>query len=68
MRDKSTYIYKCKKFIDSVGGLVLAKDLKMSAQVVWNWRRRGIPNGWSHYLAATYRREWVKAGLTEEDI
>ena len=68
MKDKSTYIYKGRRFIDLVGGLLLAKDLNLSVQVVWNWRRRGIPNGWSHYFATAYRREWVKAGFTEEEL
>ena len=68
MTDKSTYIDKSRVFIDSVGGLALAKELDVVPQVIWNWRRRGIPRGWSQYISSIYRIDWVKAGFNEHDI
>lgn len=65
MKDKTIYVDRCRKFIDGVGYKRLAEDLNIVPQVVCNWKRRGIPQGWATYLNSFYKLEWEKAGLLD---
>ena len=65
MKNKSTYIDRCRELIDQVGYRELAQELSISPQVICNWKTRGIPRGWSCYLKTVYKNEWKKSGLSE---
>lgn len=65
MKDSSIYIDCCRTFIDSFGTQNLAQKLKLSFQVVNNWKSRGIPQGWYRYLELFCEKEWRDAGLDQ---
>ena len=54
------YIEACKDFINLVGSKKLINKEKLPAYQLANWRKIGIPLGWSKYFAVVYPESWEK--------
>lgn len=60
------YIKQSSNFIEEVSCSALAKDLNLTFQAVFNWKRRGIPRAYLKYLNITYKDLIQKYELLKE--